>query len=168
MLACNWKLIYNAWSILEFLVLSCHLRTIVLFIDPKRELILYLRLSQAFLERRKMQDRDKALVIAGTCAALMQMKAIEKFCRSVVLQRNHGHMLKRWNTITEALEYEDYHLLLNQIQKKLSAERAQELLEEFEYDCSVRKEDHKTNEAFAAAVLGLEYSWLIENFGEEE
>ena len=114
-----------------------------------------------------MQDRDKALVIGGTCASLMQMKAIENFCRSVVLQRNHGHMLKRWETITEALEYEDFHLLLNQIKKKLPEERAEELLEEFDYRCKVNISDHKSNESFAAAVLGLELDWLMENFGEQ-
>jgi len=136
------------------------------FIDAKRELILYLRLSQAFKERRKMQERDKALVIGGTCAAIMEMKTIAKFCRSVVLQRNRGHMLKRWETISEALEYEDYQLLLKQIKKKLPEETAIELLEDFDYRCTVKKTDHKTNESFAAAVLGIEYKWLVENFGE--
>ena len=113
-----------------------------------------------------MQDRDKALVIGGTCASLMEMKAIEKFCRSVILQRNHGHMLKRWETITEAMEYEDFHLLVKQIRKKLPEETAIELLEEFDYRCDVRKEDHKSNESFAAAVLGIDYDWLMEHFGE--
>lgn len=135
------------------------------FIDAKRELILYLRLSQAFKERRKMQERDRALVIGGTCASLMEMKSIEKFCRSVVLQRNRGHMLKRWDTITEALEYEDFHLLLKQIKRKLPEETAIELLEDFDYRCTVKKSDHSSNESFAAAVLGIEYEWLVENFG---
>ena len=113
-----------------------------------------------------MQDRDKALVVGGACASLMQMPAIEKFCRSVVLQRNHGHMLKRWDSITEAMEYEDFHLLLRQIRRKISEERALEILEEYQYHCPVKIADHKSNESFAAAVLGLEYQWLIENFGD--
>jgi len=137
------------------------------FIDAKRELILYLRLSQAFKEKRKMQDRDKALVIGGTCASMLQMNSIARFCRSVVLQRNHGHMLKRWSTIAEAMEYEDYHLLLKQILKKFPEETAVELLEDFDYRCEVRKADYDSNESFAAAVLGIEYEWLMENFGEE-
>ncbi len=114
-----------------------------------------------------MQDRDKALVIGGACASMMQMKAVENFCRSVVLQRNHGHMLKRWESITEALEYEDFHLLLNQIKKKIPEDRAEEILEEFDYRCSVKKSDHTSNESFAAAVLGVELEWLKENFGDE-
>ncbi len=138
-----------------------------MFIDAKRELILYLRLSQAFKERRKMQERDKALVIGGTCASMMQMHAIERFCRSVILQRNHGHMLKRWDSFTHALEFEDFHLLVRQIRKKIPEERAIELLEEFDYQCNVRKSDHKSNESFAAAVLGIEYDWLMENFGDD-
>jgi hypothetical protein len=147
-------------------VLGLSLTEFFLLIDPKRELILYLRLSQAFKERRKMQERDKALVIVGTCASMMQMKALESFCRSVILQRNHGHMIKRWDSFTEALEYEDFHLLLKQIRKKLSVEAAEELLAEFEYRCPARKSEHDSNESFAAAVLGIEHDWLIENFGE--
>ncbi|QEG23447.1 hypothetical protein MFFC18_33460 [Mariniblastus fucicola] len=115
-----------------------------------------------------MQDRDKALVIGGTCASMMQMKAVEKFCRSVILQRNHGHMLKRWDSFTEALEYEDFHLLLKQIKRKLPEDRAIEMLEELDYQCPVRKSDHDSNESFAAAVLGIEHKWLMENFGDED
>lgn len=154
---------------MELLILGVLVSSIAepfLLIDPKRELILYLRLSQAFKDRRKMQDRDKALVIVGTCASMMQMRAIEKFCRSVILQRNHGHMIKRWDSFTEALEYEDFHLLLKQIRKKLSVEAVEDLLEEYDYRCSARKSEHDSNESFAAAVLGIEYDWLIENFGE--
>ena len=113
-----------------------------------------------------MLDRDKALVVGGTCASLMGMHCIEKFCRSVILQRNRGHMLKRWESFTEALEYEDFQLLLKQIRKKLPEERAVELLEDFNYRCTVRKEDHNSNETFAAAVLGIDYEWLVENFGQ--
>lgn len=113
-----------------------------------------------------MQDRDKALVIGGTCASMLEMPTIAKFCRSVVLQRNHGHMLKRWETFAEAMEYEDFHLLLKQILKKIPEETAYELMEDFDYRCEVRKEDHRSNESFAAAVLGVEYDWLKENFGE--
>lgn len=144
---------------------NCRGRVLVL-IDAKRELVLYLRLSQAFKERRQMQERDKALVIGGACASMMQMPAIEKFCRSVILQRNRGHMLKRWESFTEALEDEDFHLLLRQIRKKIPEERALELLEDFQYHCPVKKSDHKSNESFAAAVLGIELDWLRENFGD--
>ena len=113
-----------------------------------------------------MQDRDKALVIGGACASMLEMPTIAKFCRSMVLQRNHGHMLKRWETFDEAMEYEDFHLLLKQILKKIPDETAYELLEDFDYRCEVRKEDHSSNESFAAAVLGVDYDWLMEHFGE--
>jgi len=114
-----------------------------------------------------MQDRDKALVIGGTCASMMQMPTIEKFCRSVILQRNRGHMLKRWDSFTEALEDEDFHLLLRQIRKKLPEDRAIEILEDLQYHCSAKKTDHNSNESFAAAVLGVEFKWLKENFGDQ-
>lgn len=136
-----------------------------MLIDPKRELILFLRLSQAFKKRRQMSDRDRALVIGGTCAALMQMKSIASFCRAMILQNNRGHMIGKWETFSDAIEDGDFQTLLRQVRKKLPEDKAHELLEELEYECEVRKESCKTNEEFAAAVLGVDVEWLSENFG---
>jgi len=112
-----------------------------------------------------MPDRDRALVIAGTCAALMQMKSIEAFCRAMILQNNRGHMIGKWPSFSEAIEDGDYQTLLRQVRKKMSEERAHEMLEEMEYECQVRKEQCRTNEEFAAAVLGVDVEWIRENFG---
>ncbi len=112
-----------------------------------------------------MPDRDRALVIAGTCAALMQMKSIETFCRALILQNNRGHMIGRWQSFSEAIEDGDYQTLLRHVRKKLSEEKARELLAEMEYQCEVRKEQCRTNEEFAAAVLGVDVQWIQENFG---
>lgn len=112
-----------------------------------------------------MLDRDRALVIAGTCAALMQMKSIESFCRALILQNNRGHMIGKWESFSDAIEDGDYQLLLRKVRQKLSEDKARELLTELEYDCQVRKEHCKTNEEFAAAVLGVDVDWLSENFG---
>ena len=40
------------------------------------ELVLYLRLAQAFKDRLQMSDRDRALIIAGNCAEQIQMLTV--------------------------------------------------------------------------------------------
>ncbi len=134
-------------------------------IEPRRELIMFLRLAQAFRSRRQMQDRDRALIIAGTCASLLQLKTIANFCRMLILQNNQGHMMKKWPTFAEAIEEEDFIVFLKHIRKRLPAEKAESLLAEMDYQCEVRKSDCKTNEEFAAAVMGVDVEWLQENFG---
>lgn len=135
-----------------------------MMIEPRKELILFLRLAQAFRDRRKMSDRDRALVIAGTCASLLQLKTVANFCRALILQNNHGHMMKRWPTFTEAVEDQDFVVFLKNVRRKLSPEIAESKLVELEYECTVRKSDHRTNEEFAAAVMGVDVQWLKDNF----
>lgn len=138
-----------------------------MFIEPRQELILFLRLARAFKERSKLPDRDRALVMAGTCAALLEMNSIAKLCRAQILQHNHGHMIRKWETFSIAIEDGDFQSLLRQIRKKLPEDRAEELLAEFDYRCPVRKSDHDSNESFAAAVMGVDIDWLSEHFGDE-
>jgi hypothetical protein len=133
--------------------------------DPRNDLILFLRLAQAYRNRLRMSDRDRALVLAGTLATMMQMPAIANFCRQLVLQNNHGHMLRKWASFAEALKHEDFGTYLAQVRRKLPTERAETLLSELQYECDVRREDYPTDEAYAAAVMGVDVDWVNENFG---
>ena len=54
------------------------------------ELILYLRLAQAFKNKLQLSDRDRALIMAATAATFLQMPEVADFCRQLVLQRNPG------------------------------------------------------------------------------
>ena len=94
------------------------------------------------------------------------MESIEKFCRTLIMQNNRGHMIRKWDSFSDALGDPDFESFLRQVRRKLPEEKAIELLTEFDYRCGVRKQDCKTNEEFAAAVLGIELDWLRENFGE--
>ena len=96
-----------------------------MFIDPSRELVIFAKLAQAFKSRLMMQDRDRALVMTGVCASMMQMKEIASFCRQLILQNNRGHMLKRYESFEEALTAEDFVTFLKQVRRKLPTERAE-------------------------------------------
>ncbi len=138
---------------------------IVLMVEIVNELVLYLRLAQAFKQKQRMLDRDRALVLAGTCAAILEMKSVDDFCRKIILQNNHGHMMKRWSSFAEAIRMEDFGIFIKQLQRRFPIERAENFLMQLKYQCDVVREDYDCDEAFAAAVMGVDYEWLTENFG---
>ncbi|MDB4777973.1 hypothetical protein OAG68_00790 [bacterium] len=138
---------------------------IVLMVEIVNELVLYLRLAQAFKQKRRMPDRDRALVLAGTCAAILEMKSVDDFCRKIILQNNHGHMMKRWGSFAEAIRMEDFGIFIKQLQRRFPIERAENFLMQLKYQCDVVRDDYESDEAFAAAVMGVDYDWLTENFG---
>ena len=135
-------------------------------LDPFQELILYLRIAQAFKDRLQLSDRDRALVMAGTCASVLQMSSIANCCRKLILQNNHGHMLRKYETFGQALEDSDFGVFVKQVRKKLSPESAQGSLQTMGYRCEVLPTDYETKLEFAAAVMGIDAAWLTTNFGE--
>ena len=134
-------------------------------VDQLKELVLFLRLAQAFKNRLQMPDRDRALVLAGTYAAMLQMHPVAEFCRKLILQNNHGHMLRKWPTFAEAIKEPDFATFLKQVRRRFPTEKAEILLQELGYECDVRPQDHSTDEEYVSAVMGIDTEWLRENFG---
>ena len=134
-------------------------------VEIVKELVLYLRLAQAFKRKLQMPDRDRALVLAGTCAAILNMKSMDDFCRKIILQNNHGHMMKRWGSFAEAIRMEDFGIFLKQLRRRFPIERAETVLSQLNYECDVVRKDYECDEAYAAAIMGIDYDWLTENFG---
>ncbi len=133
--------------------------------DPLKELIVYLRVAQAFKNRLQMSDRDRALILAATCASMLKMNSIANFCKQMVLQNNRGHMLRKYETFHDALEDPDFGVFLKQVRRKLSFVDAQAKLSAFEYFCDVRESDYETDTEYAAAVMGVDPDWLEDHFG---
>ena len=134
-------------------------------LDPFEELILYLRLAQAYRSRLQMSDRDRALVMAGTCAHVMKMPQIAEFCRRLILQNNQGHMMRKYDTFAAAVEDPDFGVFLKQVRRKISPERAESQIIELGYHCDILPTDYATDEEFASAVMGVDAEWIRENFG---
>ena len=135
-----------------------------MFIDPTREIVIFARLAQAFKNRLQMQDRDRALVMVGVCASMLEMEVIANFCRQLILQNNRGHMLKKYDSFSEALRTEDFVTFLKQVRRKLPTEKAENTLVEFGYKCDVKRRDYSDPDVYIAAVMGVDFEWLKENF----
>ena len=145
----------NAWVLFQDELMS----------ELLTELVLFLRLAQAFRNRLQMPDRDRALVLGGSYAALLKMTSISAFCKQLILQNNHGHMIRKWDSFEDAIEDSDFVVFLKQVRRRIPVERAETLLIEFGYNCDVERTDYQTDVAFAAAVMGVDDEWLNETFG---
>ncbi len=132
--------------------------------EPFAELILYLRVAQAFKNRLRMSDRDRALVMAGTCASVLNMNPIADFCRQLVLQHNQGHMLRKYEHFRDALEDPDFGVFLKQVRRKLTPEQAESQIVSLDYVCDVKPTDYETRSEFAAAVMGVDAKWVKDHF----
>ena len=132
---------------------------------PFNELIIYLRVAQAFKARLQMSDRDRALVMAATCAAVLKMKPLAEFCRQLILQNNQGHMLRNYPSLFAAIEDPDFGIYLKQVRRKLSPEQAESQILLLRYRCDVKPSDYKTKSEYAAAVMGVDSKWIKDHFG---
>lgn len=133
--------------------------------DTFNELILNLRLAQAFKTKWRLPDRDRALVLAAVNACHLDMPAIAAFCRQLILQNNHGHMVRKWESINAALVDPDFLHFCKQLARKLPVEQAETILQELGVPCELTAEDFPDNSTYAAAILGVEWDWLSQNFG---
>lgn len=140
-------------------------RSTIQMLDPFDEMILYLRLAQAYRSRLKLPDRDRALLMAGVCAHVNQMPQIAAFCRQLILQNNPGHMLRKYESIAEAVEDSDFGHFVKQVRRKISPEKAEAQIVNLDYQCDVRRTDYESDEHFAAAVMGVDADWVKEFFG---
>ena len=132
--------------------------------DPFHELILYLRVAQAFKDRLQMPDRDRALLMAGACAHVLNMPEIANFCQKLILQNNQGHMVRKYKDFAAACDDSDFGTLLKSVRRKLGPEQAEAQIVSLNYQCNVLPGDYETKQEFASAVMGVDYDWLKENF----
>ena len=133
--------------------------------DTFNELILNLRLAQAFKTKWRLPDRDRALVLAAVRACELDIPPLAAFCRKLVLQNNHGHMVRKWDSIQLALEDPDFLHFCKQLERKLPVDQAETTLQELGVKCDLVAENFPDDASYAAAVLGVEWEWLSQNFG---
>ena len=135
-------------------------------IDP---LALYLHLARASELRRQPLVRDRLLVIAAAEAAAASLPRIAAFCRDKVLSHNHGHMLRRWETVEEATGEDDFLLHLKQLRRRFPPEKAEQMLHSLNIDSAGQRAAYYNDEEYAASIFGLTLAELEQMFpgGEE-
>lgn len=136
--------------------------------DPVfEEMAAYLKLAQAYRSRSLMPDRDRALLLAAINASLLQMHPLSELCRKMILQNNPGHMLRKFESVAEAINDSDFHTFAKQIRRKIPFEKSQLIMADLNYTVSIKKSDYGSESEYAAALLGVDVAWIKEHFGDE-
>ena len=117
-------------------------------------LSVYLHLAQASRLRRRPHVRDRLLVVAAAIAATMQLGRLAAYCRQLILDHNPHHLIGNWPTVLEALETEDFHSYLRQVQRRFPQERAERMLDSLGIELGRERESYYSDYEYAAALLG--------------
>jgi hypothetical protein len=126
---------------------------------------LYLHLARASELRRRPHIRDRLLVVAGVIAVHMRLRRIAAYCRHRILQHNPRHVVRRWPSLEDALQQEDFLYVLRSIQRRYPQEKAERLLATLDIERGRERETYYTDEEYAAALLGTTVRDLEEMFG---
>jgi hypothetical protein len=122
--------------------------------DPGHLLATYLHLAAASQRRRRPHVRDRFLLLAGIIALDLGFDAVAAECRRLVIAHNPQHLVRRWGTLREALDAEDFRSLLRQLQRRYPQERAEQLLASLEIDTARERQAYYSDYEYAAALLG--------------
>ena len=141
---------------------------IVAMSRPVDLLGLYLHLARASQQRRRPHVCDRLLVIAGVIAAQMELPKIAAYCRHRILEHNPRHLVRRWPTLSEALDDVDFLHLLKQLQRRYPQEKAERMLITLGVQMEREREAYYTDEEYAAALLGATPEKLERLFDELE
>lgn len=96
--------------------------------DSYEHLAALVTLANALERRLQMMDRDRVLVLAAAMASRRHMEPLAGYFRSRVLEHNGGHMLKRYETLFDALSDPDFLTFLNQVGRRYPIERVESQL----------------------------------------
>ncbi len=127
---------------------------------------LYLHLALASERKRQMLDRDKLLVLAGVYAAAAGIHPVAALCRHKVLEHNRHHLIGHWPTVQSALEDEDFHMFIKQLDRRYPREKAELLLDELGIDLANERDTYLNEYEYAADLLGTTPDELDERFDE--
>src|SRR6516165_2833139 len=82
--------------------------------DHSSAMLAFVKLAGVSQARQQLGPRDKFLVLAGVAASRAGHAAVAQRCRELLLAHNPSHLLKRYGTIEQALEAEEFTTYLRQ------------------------------------------------------
>ena len=126
----------------------------------------FLHLARASEQRQRPLVRDKLLVLSGVLAARMELPRIAAFCRLQVLQHNTQHLVRRWDSLEEALEDDEFLHFLRHLQRHYPQEKAERMLASLGVEMAREREAYYSDDEYAAALLGTTLVQLNEMFGD--
>lgn len=127
---------------------------------------IYLHLARASDQRRRPMVRDRLLIMAGAIAAEMHLDTVAAYCRHQVLQHNPRHLVRRWPTLSAALDDEDFKSHRAQLKRRYPREKAEQMLDSLGIQLANERDTYFSDFEYAAAIMGTTPDALDEQFGE--
>ena len=137
--------------------------------DNNIELLgMYLHLARASKIRQQFHIRDKLLIIAGMISVHLQLPIVAAYCRYQVLTHNAQHLVRRWQDFEQALQQEEFHSLLKQIQRRFPQEKAERMLVTLGIEMGQEWETYYSAEEYAASLLDTNTDQMQEIYRQEQ
>ncbi len=135
---------------------------------PGEQLGLYLHLAKAAELRRQPLVRDRLLLLAGVIAAQVPgLAPIAACCRAKILAHNPGHVVSRWPTLGEGLEYEELACVVTQLARRYGPEQAEQLCIQLGIERGSERAAYYSDGEYAAALLGERWDELERKYGPD-
>ena len=128
---------------------------------------IYLHLARASDQRRRPMVRDRLLVLAGALAAEMKLAAVAAYCRQQVLEHNPCHLVRRWPTLSAALDDDDFKSHRAQLKRRYPREKAEQMLDSLGIQLANERDTYFSDFEYAAAIMGTTPDALDEQFGNQ-
>jgi hypothetical protein len=123
--------------------------------DHDAAMLAFVKLAGVSQSREQLGPRDKFLVLAGVAASRADHPAVAQRCRELLLAHNPSHLLKRYETIEQALQDAEFQTYFRQVSRFCSYEKAEHHLSQLDISTDLPNISAKLSpEDYALLLLG--------------
>ncbi|MFV1968015.1 MAG: hypothetical protein ACC628_21530 [Pirellulaceae bacterium] len=134
--------------------------------EPIRLLGVFLHLARASELRRRPHVSDRLFLLAAVIASDAGLERIAAYCRHRILEHNPHHAVRRWSTIKEAVDDQEFVHFLRHLQRRFPPEKAERMLETLSIEMGRERDTYYSDEEYAASLLGITPESLDNLFGD--
>jgi hypothetical protein len=92
----------------------------------------FARLAKVSQQKQQFSQRDKFLLLTGIAACHAACVDVAARCREIVLANNPQHLIRKYESLPDALRSEDFEAFHSQLDRFCTFEKAEHLLDEFD------------------------------------
>jgi hypothetical protein len=82
------------------------------------------------------------------------LQPIADLCRHTILSHNPRHLVRRWSTVSEALQSDEFQLYLKQLRRRYSREKIEHMITSLRIELGRERQAYDNDLEYAAALLG--------------
>lgn len=123
--------------------------------DHDSAMLAFVKLAGISQSRSQLGPRDKFLILAGVAADRAGHPAVAERCRELVLANNPSHLVKRYDSLAQAIADDEFQAYLKQLSRFCSYEKAEHHLSQLDITTELPKITARLSPAeYALLLLG--------------